>query len=151
MGGRNGRARIEWLRHKRKAVLNTPFGEEAILSNSLDRWFEIGIIDHSQDRVMPYHPEIDGKHKVDIVHKIQKVIFLRGNQKAVKRKAEKMGEVVFCRKVDSSYFLNKIEYLDLKQVPITLPIVTEQEFTLNKDMELTAEIEQEIELPLDNA
>ena len=60
----------------------------------------------------------------------------RKSTKAIKRWASRFGMVRSCRKVDKSYYLENIVHLNLKQEPLTIEIEQEEDFVLNKALEL---------------
>lgn len=107
--------------------------------------FEIGILDYSKvsrQASKTVVPTSGNRNKVDILpHIPTRTIFMRvqgkdAHKKAMQR-AKKKGTVVFCNKVQTSYYLNKIEYLNLNQVPLTVEIEMEQEFELSKALEIS--------------
>lgn len=57
------------------------------------------------------------------------------NIKGAKKWGRKFGTVISCHKVDKSPYLKNIEYLNLKQEPLTIELVQE-DYVLNKALEL---------------
>ena len=140
------------------------------------QWYEIGVLDYSKrhnvasyngvflntGRDLPFNSygmeagwryrKVDRKEKVPV-----RVIFrqARGADRA-KKIAQRIGTVIFCHKVDTSYHYKKIEHLNLKQVPPTVTIAREDEFVLNSSGELTPtlkatrmELERKYEIEID--
>lgn len=66
--------------------------------------------------------------------------------KAALRYGQRFGTVKECRKVDTSPYLNNINFLNLKQQPLTIEI-EQPEFTLTDSLEVTrAETETKFEV-----
>lgn len=55
--------------------------------------------------------------------------------------AKKVGRVIFCRKVDPSYKLRRIEFLNLHQEPITIE-VDRREIEVSPELEITPIVEE---------
>ncbi len=55
--------------------------------------------------------------------------------------AKKAGRVIFCRKVDPSYKLRRIEFLNLHQEPITIE-VDRREIEVSPELEITPVMEE---------
>lgn len=139
------------------------------------QWFEIGILDYSRATkqrasknafkvVKEGVPQCTDSlsagwryKKIDLPDKVPfRTVFRQfKTYKQAKRCADNLGSVLFCRKVDSSFYFNKIEYLNLKQTPRTVEITKEDEFILNAEGELTptqmdtkTELEQKYEIEI---
>ncbi len=107
----------------------------------IDRIFEIKVLDYSQVRNRngkTYVPTSGNRNKIDILPEIPcRVLFKRAkNYEQAKRWGDSFGTVVYCQKIDISYYLAKIEHLNVVEKPIELEIDT-GEFVLNKAMEIT--------------
>lgn len=146
------------------------------MSTTTMQWYEIGVLDYSHkkksvahngvflntSRGLPFDSygmdagwrfrKVDKKEKVPV-----RVLFRQAkNKDRAINLARKLGTVIFCHKVDSSFHFKKIEYLDLKQKPPTVTIANEDEFVLNSQGELTPtmkatrqELEKKYEIEID--
>ncbi len=83
----------------------------------------------------------DGKSKVkipdlassgEIITKVKRA----NNPERAKVWAARFGSVISCHKVDTSRYYTSIEFLDLKQEPLEIPIDRE-EYELSKDLEIS--------------
>ena len=142
----DGQGRRTYLRKKRRATMEEL---NAVLGNGgVGQRFEVGILDFGHlvgKATTAFFPSY-GKNKRDMLPQPEaKTIFVtaKDGDKA-KKKAESFGAVQFCRKVDVSYFLNKIEHLNLNQKPLVIELAVEQHFELNKDMEITSPPSNEV-------
>ena len=71
-----------------------------------------------------------------------KVLFRRAkDSKAARRMGEKIGTVLACCKAKSEPYLKNIEYLTIDNKPISVEVRLE-EFTLNKNLEVSRQKEQ---------
>jgi hypothetical protein len=140
------------------------------------QWFEIGILDYSKQRkrqnklssfdVIDNTSDIRGfghdagwrfrKSNTNPSPNMRTIFRQAKDKNRAMRIAEKLGTVLFCQKVDTSYHFLKIEGIDLKQKPITVSIELEDEFILNAKGELTptmkatrTELEKKYELAID--
>ena len=79
------------------------------------------------------------KNKIDVKPQaFLRTIFRKAkDQSRAMRMGAKLGTVQYCRKVDASYYFQKIEYLNLNQQPPTVEIRNEDLFVLNAQGELT--------------
>jgi hypothetical protein len=130
-------------------------------SSAISQWFEIGVLDYSHARLrkttyvppgesdvvmneqygLSYIPPMrKSKGKIDVTTGIpMRVIFRRAKtHKVAMRMAERIGTVLFCHKVDASYKMQKMEYIELNQKPMTVEIAVEDQYILNAKGELTA-------------
>lgn len=147
------------------------------MSTASLQWFEIKILDYknADKRIKTFvspgtstlvvggeygatHVPPKNKAKIDNRMRVPvKVLFWRAKDgKRAKRIGERLGTVISCHKVDTSFHYKKIEYLDLKQAPPTVTIANEDEFILNSQGELTpsakatrAELERKYEIEID--
>jgi hypothetical protein len=83
-----------------------------------------------------------GREKVDILSEIpcRTLVGRFKNYKRALRWGQRFGTVKECHKVDTSPYLNNINYLNLDQKPITIEVDLE-EFTVNESLEVTRGIE----------
>lgn len=121
-------------------------------------WYEIGVLSYSKSKkrantyVSPGVSDVvvggeygishvPPKNKVKIDVKPQgflRTIFRQAKDHArAMKKGERVGTVQYCRKVDASFYFQKIEYLNLRQKPLAVEIKTEDLFILNEQNELT--------------
>jgi hypothetical protein len=103
--------------------------------------YQIEVLNFS--RRQNYHSEdvvTKGKGKLKVIDTEPqgevRTLFKRAKDKELaKRWASGFGSVISCDKVDVTCYLENIEHLNLNPIPIQ--IVAEQEFTINKDLEIT--------------
>lgn len=118
-------------------------------TRGLDTEYEARVIPYSQrhnghnDIVASYtvHDEVY-KH-VDILQPESYItLFLTTkNYERALVAAKKVGRVLFCRKVDPSYKLRKIEFLNLHQEPITIE-VDRREIAISPSLEISPVVEE---------
>lgn len=128
------------------------------MSSKVLEWYEIGIRDFRNvshksetfvsrgvsdlvfnDRYgLSYVPPTN-KRKEDNKPKVHiRTIFRQAkSQNRAMRIAERLGTVIFCHKVKTHYHFEKIEHLNLHQVPWTIDVEPDDEFILNAQGELT--------------
>lgn len=82
----------------------------------------------------------NGREKVDLLAETpcRTLVGRFKDHKRAIRWGKRFGTVKECYKVDTSPYLNNINYLNLDQKPITVEIELE-EFTLNENLEITRE------------
>lgn len=98
------------------------------------------------------YQKLDVKQKPSLM-----TIFRRAkNSDSAKKMGSRKGTVVSCFKVSAHFHYEKIEYLNLKQAPLSVSIVHEDEFILNANGELTptlkatrSELEKKYEINID--
>jgi hypothetical protein len=148
------------------------------MSSYLGQWYELGIIDYSSKQKGRTKTEViptgDGQmftgfgrygrgagwlyQKVDVSAKPKIFTIFRrakdGNR--AKKMGSRIGTVLSCHKVSEHYHYEKIEFLNLKQTPMTVTIEQEDEFVLNSQGELTPtmratrnELEKKYEIAID--
>jgi hypothetical protein len=130
------------------------------MSSAMGKWYEIGIITHSvsvkpSKNLSIFDKTGDGvqfngfgRYGYEAGWRFQKVeIQPKSNIRTVFRRAKspekakkcvkKLGSILFCHKVSEEFHYKKIEYLNLKQVPMTVSLARDDEFVLNAQGELT--------------
>jgi hypothetical protein len=136
---------LDWSRAKPKRSTFVPPGESSLVMND-----QYGL------SYVPTANKLRGK--VDIVTGIPiRVLFLRAkDHKRAKRIAQRIGTLLSLRKVDASYKIKKVEYIELNQKPMMVEVNLEDQFVLNAKGELTPAqqstkgmLEQKYNLPID--
>lgn len=148
------------------------------MSSYLGQWYELSIIDYSSKSKSKIKAEVipvgDGKpytgfgrygydagwryRKVDVSAKPKIFTIFRrakdGNR--AKKMGSRLGTVLSCHKVSEHFHYEKIEFLNLRQAPMTVTIEQEDEFVLNAQGELTPtmratrnELEKKYEISID--
>lgn len=113
----------------------------------LEREYEIKIIDYVGSRksthINTFLPVRSSNYdktakKIDIMSAVRyKVLFKRArNYKSALRWGQKQGTVISCQKVDVSYHMSKIEYLNVVTKPIPID-VDMQEFVVGEGLEVS--------------
>jgi hypothetical protein len=140
------------------------------------QWFEIGILDYSKlkkrnsnqlafdilhggQSIYTFGHEAGWRYRKENTNSRPtfRTIFRQAkDNKRAKRIAERLGTVLFCQKVDTSYYTRAIEFLKLNQKPLKVSVVQEDEFILNANGELTPtlratrrELERKYEIDID--
>ena len=131
------------------------------MSSMAMQWFEICVVDYRRnaktnnkvntfvppgvsdlvfnDQYGLTHVPPKNKAKIDKKPKLPvRTIFRQAKDNARAMKiGKRIGAVIYCQKVNTSYHYKKIEYLNLKQLPMTVTLDKEDEFVLNAQGELS--------------
>jgi hypothetical protein len=148
------------------------------MSSYLGQWYELGIMDYgsklkrkTKSAVIPVGDGRAfngfGRYGYDAGWRYQKVdvsvkpriftIFRRAKDGSrAKKMGSRLGTVLSCHKVSEHFHYEKIEFLNLRQTPMTVTIEQEDEFILNSQGELTPtmratrnELEKKYEIAID--
>ena len=114
-------------------------------SNTLkarEQYFEISVMDFAARPLSNggtfVSTDKKARTKLDVLPEIPVRTFLRPftSYKRAKRWGDSRGTVIACNKIDPSYYLKKIERLNIIEKPIVIPVETE-EFELGANLEIT--------------